>query len=246
MIFYKKFTPRKIPVHLLCFLPLLSGALLAGTADAHDLWLEKSGKQYTLYQGHRHSSHAGAETLPYGNGFVLGSRCVDARGSPRPLAIATTVPWSVSGECAALLVEASSGYWSKTPWETKNVTKPEAPGALKSWLSKDALKRLERWSAALGQPVGAGLEILPTADPFLLKPDDKLVVRVVRDGQPVAGAAVAYHGDPRGETGPDGRIAIRLRHGGVQLISASIELPLRDGKADVEILASTLQFELKP
>lgn len=62
----------------------------------------------------------------------------------------------------------------------------------------------------------------------------------------MTGAPVAYHGDPRGETDPAGRIAIRLRHTGVQLIATSLELPLKDGKADVEILASTLQFEIKP
>ena len=69
---------------------------------------------------------------------------------------------------------------------------------------------------------------------------------VVKDGKPVAGASVAYHGNPRGETDADGRIAIRLRHGGVQLIATSLELPLKDGKADTEILAATLQFDLAP
>lgn len=224
----------------------LLAILLACSAQAHDLWLEKDGKRLTLYQGHRHSSHAGAETIAYGNNFVMGARCIDERGSQRPLVVATTAPWSASGDCAALLIEMSSGYWSKTPWETKNVPKPEAPGALKSWLSKDTLKRLERWSPTFGQALGAGLEILPTVDPLALKPGDKLVVIVVKDGKPVTGAPVAYHGDPRGATDPDGRIAIRLRHAGTQLLSTSIDLPLKDGKADVEILAATLQFEIKP
>ena len=45
-------------------------------------------------------------------------------------------------------------------------------------------------------------------------------------------------------TGNDGKIAIRIRHGAMQLISASVETPLADGKADTVIRASTLQFEL--
>lgn len=220
-------------------------SLAFSSAHAHDLWLEKSGKHLTLYQGHRHSAHAGAETMAYGNKFVTAAKCLDERGAARPLAIAGTSPWMAAGDCAALLLELSSGYWSKTPWETRNVPKNEAHGAIRSWLSKDSLKRLERWSTAFVQPLGQGLEIVPTTDPFALKPDDKLVVRVLRDGKPVAGVPVAYHGDTRGETDSDGRIAIRLRHGGVQLISASIEVPLKDGKADVEILAATLQFELQ-
>lgn len=225
-------------------LPLcLAGCL--SVAHAHDLWLDKEGKHWTLFQGHRHSAHAGSETMSYGSNFVTAAKCLDERGkTPRPLAVLGSSPWKATGDCAALLLEVSSGYWSKTPWETQNVAKPQAPGALKSWLSKDSLKLLCRSSPAFSQPLGEGLEIVPTTDPFLLKPGDKLVVRVLRAGKPLVGVPVAYHGDTRGETGPDGRIAIRLRHGGIQLISASIEVPLYDGKADAEMLSATLQWEL--
>lgn len=222
------------------------GLLGISMVQAHDLWLEKEGKLFSLYQGHHARSHGAPETVAYGKNFVGAARCLDERGNGRPLGITATAPWSASGDCAVLWLEVSSGYWSKTPWETKNVPKPEAPGAIKSWRSKDNLKRLDRWSPIAGLPLGDGLEILPTTDPLALKPGDKLVVRVIRAGQPVVGAVVAYHGDPRGETDPDGRIAIRLRHAGPQLISTSIELPLRDGKADVEILAATLQFDIRP
>lgn len=217
---------------------------LALSARAHDLWLEKSGKHLTLYQGHRHSAHKGADTLDYGKTFVTTATCLDARGAKRPLAVAGTAPWTASGDCAVLLLDMSSGYWSKTPWETHNAPKTEVTGAIKSWLSKESLKRIEQWGVSFAQPLGDGLEIVPTSDPFALKPDDKLVVRVLLAGKPVANAPVAYHGDTRGATDPDGRIAIRLRHGGVQLISTSVELPLKDGKADVESIAATLQFEL--
>lgn len=225
-------------------LPLLAVLTVAPPALAHDLWLEKDGKRWTLYQGHRLSSHAGADTLPYGSSFVSDARCLDVRGGPRPLAVLGTSPWTASGDCAALRVDVSSGYWSKTPWETKNLPKNEVPGVLKSWLSTDSLKRLERWSPVFALPLGGGLEIAPTTDPFALKPGDKLVVRVTLDGQPRAGVPVAYHGDTRGETDPDGRVAIRLRHPGIQLISASVDMPLKDGKADVETRAATLEFEL--
>lgn len=226
------------------FLLLLCLATALPNAQAHDLWVEKDGKRLTLYQGHRHSTHAGTESIAYGNSFVTAAHCLDERGNRRPLAIIGHSPWTVSGDCAMLLIDVTSGYWSKTPWETKNVPKNEAPGALKSWLSKDSLKRLDRPGPLNGQALGNGLELLPTGDPFALKPGDKLVVRVVRDGKPVVNAPVTYHGDPRGETDPDGRIAIRIRHGGTQLIATSVEAPLQDSKADVEILAATLQFEL--
>jgi nickel transport protein len=213
-------------------------------AQAHDLWLEKTGKHFVLYQGHRHSAHAGAETLPYDKQFVTGAQCLDARAALRPLTVIATAPWSATGDCAALIIDVSSGDWSKTPWETKNVPKSEAPGAIKSWRSKERLKYLTRWSPAFAKPFADGLEIVPVSDPFALKPGDKLLVQVFTDRQPLANAPVAYHGEPRGATDAEGRIAIRLRHGGLQLIATSFERPLKDGKADVEMLTATLQFEL--
>ncbi|MCX8086503.1 MAG: DUF4198 domain-containing protein [Rhodocyclaceae bacterium] len=224
-------------------LPIVA-CLAAPAALAHDLWLEKAGAHYTLYQGHRYSQHAGAETLDYGPHFVTAAACFDARGEKRPLKMHSASPWRASGDCAALRLEASSGYWSKTPWETKNVPKSAAPGAIKSWLAKEGITRLERWSAAFARPLTEGLELVPAQEPFAVKPGEKLVVQVFLAGKPQAGVPVAYHGETRGVTDAQGKIALRLRQAGVQLISVSLERPLSDGQADVEMLSATLQFEL--
>lgn len=220
-------------------------ALATAGAAAHDLWLEPSDGGWTLLQGHRHSGHEGADTVPYGAGFVGAARCLDADRRELKLAVASAAPWRARGDCAALVLDVSSGYWSKTPWETKNVPRSQAPGAVRSWLSRDRIKLIERWSPAFAQPLAGGLELMPTTDPTALSPGDKLVVRVVRDGRPLAGVPVAYHGDTRGQTDADGRIAIRLRHPGLQLISTSVETPVGDGQADVEIAGATLQFALR-
>jgi nickel transport protein len=92
--------------------------------------------------------------------------------------------------------------------------------------------------------MGTGLEITPTVDPFKVAIDDKLTVLVTENRKPKSGVPVAYQGETRGATGEDGRIAIRIRTGGMQLVSASIEVPLSDGKADTVIRATALQFEL--
>lgn len=231
---------RRLPLAAFCV------SVLTIPAQAHDLWLEKADGGWTLYQGHRHSTHAGAEIVPYAAGFVAAAVCLDTDARPRPLVVLAAAPWTAKGECAALRLDASSGYWSKTPWETLNVPKNAAPGVLKSWRALESLLLVERWSGALAKPAGAGLELLPTADPFAVRPGGKLVVRVTQDGRPLANAPVAYHGETRGATDADGRIAIRLRHAGVQLISASVETRLDDGRADREIRAATLQFFLPP
>jgi nickel transport protein len=231
----------------LCFRPIaLSLVLLAaaGTVRAHDLWLEKEGAGLVLRQGHKYSAHAGAQSIPYEPGFVTGALCVDAAGAARTLAPAKVAPWKLAMDCDAVRVSVSSGYWTKTVWETKNLPKNQVPGAIKSWLSVESVKRVERWSGAAAQAGGDGLEITPLADPLTLKPEDKLTVRVSDDGKAKSGVAVAYGGDVRGATGPDGTIAIRLRHGGVNLVTASVETALADGKADLRIETATLQFDL--
>lgn len=230
------------PTRLFLLFPLFLA--VAPLVHAHDLWLDKDAGGYTLFQGHRHSAHAGAETVPYDPGAVTAAICVDAAGNPRPALPGKAYPVKFAGDCAALLVAFSTGYWTKTAWETKNVPKTGIPGVIKSWRSEDAVKRLDRWVSAIARPVGAGLEITPAADPFKLAVDDKLTVLVTENGKPRAGVPVAYDGDTRGASGDDGRISLRIRHGGTQLISASVETPLGDGKADTAIRAATLQFEL--
>lgn len=220
--------------------------IISATAFAHDLWVEKEGDRYVLFQGHRHSAHEGAEVVPYEPSAIKGFTCVDHDGEARQLGWVKGYPAAAAGDCATLLVTFSTGYWTKTAWETRNVPKAGISGAIKSWYSEESLKFIERWTSSSARPVGTGLEITPTANPFELKVGDKLIVLVTDGGKPVSGVPVAYAGDVRGVSGADGRIAIRLRRGGLQLLQASLETPLNDGMADTAIRTASLQFELAP
>ncbi|PKO68665.1 MAG: hypothetical protein CVU20_12790 [Betaproteobacteria bacterium HGW-Betaproteobacteria-14] len=226
------------------FIQTLFPLLLALPASAHDLWLEKEGGGHVLQQGHRTGAHAGAERVPYALDFVKQGLCADERGRTKLLAVTPAYPLRLVGDCAALFVAASSGYWTKTAWETKNAPKTGISGVMKSWRSEDSVKRLNRWSAALANPLTPGLEIAPVDDPFRLGVDDKLSVRVTLAGKPRAGVPVAYDGATRGATNEDGTVVLKIRHGGLQMIAASIETPLSDGQADTLIQATTLNFEL--
>lgn len=218
--------------------------LAALPAAAHDLWLEKEGGGHVLQQGHRTAAHDGAERVPYAADFVKQALCADAQAKTRAIAVPAAYPAKFAGDCAALFVAASSGYWSKTAWETRNAPKAGLPGVLKSWRSEDSVKRVNRWSAALARPLTRGLEITPVDDPFRLDVDDKIAVRVTLDGQPRAGVPVAYDGATRGATNDDGTVVLKIRHGGLQMIAASLETPLDDGLADTLVRATTLNFEL--
>lgn len=225
------------------WVPILAVSLTTSAA-AHDLWLDKETGGYTLYQGHQHSAHTSAEVVPYEPAAVTSATCLEQGGTSKALAQSKTHPVKLTGDCGAVLVSFSTGYWTKTAWETRNAPKTGIPGVMKSWLSEDSVKRIDRWTPASTQSIGNGLEITPVSDPFKVAVGDKLVVLVTENKKPKAGVPVAYQGHTRGATANDGKIAIRIRHGGVQLISASIEVPLNDGKADTAIRATALQFEL--
>lgn len=222
----------------------LIALLSASPLLAHDLWLEAAGNDYLLLQGHRHAGHAGAKTLAYDAAQVGGALCVEADGRRRELKVPAQSPVRLAGPCAVLQVSFTSGYWTKTAWGTTNQPKTGLSGALRSWQAQEAVKRIGQWTPASAKPLGVGLEITPLRDPFAVKVGDKLNLLVTDAGQPLAGIPVAYGDAMRGVSGADGQIAIRLRHGGLQLISASRETPLNDGKADILLRSTSLQFEI--
>lgn len=224
--------------------PAMLAFLWSGLVPAHDLWLERDGAGYLLYQGHRHSGHPGADRVTYGEGFVTGARCAGPAGEVAEVAAGGGYPARFPGPCAALLVETSSGVWTKTVHGTRNRPPGDLKGVVASWRSVEAVKRLDAWGEALAEPLGTGLEITPTHDPFALAVGDKLRLRVTRDGAPRAGVPVAYHGDVRGVTGEDGRINLRIRHRGLQMVTASEDVPAPDAPYAKTVHGAVLHFHL--
>jgi nickel transport protein len=225
---------------ILVLLGSISSPLLA-----HDLWVERDALAHTLSYGHERSSHEGAKRLEYQPETVKQALCFAASGQAMKAEQGRTYPVTLRGDCAASWFLVSSGYWSKTPYGTKNLPKTEAGAVMDSWLSMESVKRIDRWGDALARPLTRELELAPLDNPLTLKAGDKLRLRAYLQGKPAANVTVAYFGKPRGVTGTDGTVNIRLNEPGFQLVQASLETPLGDGKADKLIQASTLQFEIK-
>lgn len=209
---------------------------------AHDLWLEEQEGRLILFKGHRYSSHGGAAEIEYSSSEILRAVCFDAPGEPRDVPIRKTYPLEIPGDCAASYVLTSSGYWSKTPFGTKNLPKDQARQSIRSWLSYESAKRLDAWNRDLARPLTPDIELTPTHDPLKLSKGDKIRLRVTRGGQPLAGVQVAYDGKTRGQTGKDGRVNIRLKRDGLQLIQASWTEPGDGQKADEVVHSTTLVF----
>ncbi len=217
---------------------------VASGASAHDLWLEREDGGLGLYYGHKYSDHGGATFVEYQAEWVREAVCFDASGARIPFESEEGHPYRMRGKCAAAHVALSSGYWTKTPYGTENMPKDEARMPIESWLSHDSVKRVDRWTDALGEPLADGLELTPLENPLEQRKGEKLRLRVTFDGKPAQDAVVAYEGRPRGQPDPDGEINIRLRHGGFQVIQATLTRPIVSEKADEVIHSTNLNFEI--
>ncbi|MGE5153698.1 MAG: DUF4198 domain-containing protein [Bdellovibrio bacteriovorus] len=226
-------------------LPLLLLLLPWGSVQAHDYWLDAEGDDSLLYRGHRHSGHQGEELVPYDPAIVTRALCAAADGSVQEVPPLRTYPARIPGPCAAVLVEADSGTWSHTHIGTRQADGAERKSMTRTWRSLESVKRLNGWGPGLGRPLSQALEINSPKDPTGLVPGDKLRLLITHRGRPRAGVSVAYDGDTRGVTGANGLINLRVRHGGTQVITASVEEPDPQGGPSL-LHTTTLVLDLKP
>jgi uncharacterized GH25 family protein len=101
------------------------------------------------------------------------------------------------------------------------------------------------------QPVGLTLEILPEQNPYHMAAPAPLAVRLLYEGQPLAGALVmalnksAPNEVQRMRSGPDGRAEFNLRRGGLWLVKAVHMVPAAaQAPEDWRSYWASLTFEL--
>jgi hypothetical protein len=115
---------------------------------------------------------------------------------------------------------------------------------VKAWESRQFAKWIDASSPAAAKPLGDDLEIVPASDLSGRKVGDKVTLKVLSQGKPVAGAIVAIDHKPLGETDSAGEARIRLRSAGVESVSASVRRPLKTAEADDLVLEASLSFEV--
>ena len=218
--------------------------LVSVKAQAHDIWIEKEGEVYVLLYGHTGVSHEGVVRIEYSPDNVLQVECFDETGNKFDAEVNQVYPVRICAECSVLCVLTSSGYWTKTPFGTKNLPRNEAISPLSSWLSYESVKRIDAWTEKLSVPLTGDLELTPLRNPLELSRGKKVRLLVTLNGEPLSSVPVSYEGKTRGQTDEQGRINIRLRHGGMQLIQTSYTTPADSEKADEIIHTATLVFEI--
>lgn len=214
-------------------------------ACAHDLWIEKFQDKYILYYGHKYSSHSGKKLIKYNPENIQSVKCIDKNGNKIKINVKKEYPLIINENCAIIYVDISSGYWTKTPYGTINKPKSQVDTPIKSWLSYESVKRINLWSKNLEKSFSKKLDIIPVNDPLKLQEGDKIRLLITFNGKPEKNIPVAYDGKYRDSTDNYGRINIKIKHKGLQLIEATYREKVYSEKTDEIIYTTILNFEVK-
>ncbi|KAF2408196.1 DUF4198 domain-containing protein [Pseudomonas antarctica] len=225
------------------------GLLFASHVSAHGLWTEQRRGNIEVIYGH------GAEDNAFKAQKISGAWAYDASGKMIPVTVerlADHARLKPLKSPAVLAVALDNGMWSQTPdkkWI--NQGRSQVPGAIES-------TQTFKYSLAIYQP-GAKLPkldqikllILPEVDPLTVGPGRSLPVRVLLDGKPAAGIKLVgdYRNAPNTlstETDKDGRAEVLVRNEGLNVITAQVELPLKDADVATRGLFTSLTFLGEP
>jgi uncharacterized GH25 family protein len=217
-------------------LTALLAALLAGQVQAHGLWTEQRRGHIETVYGH------GAEDNAFKAEKVSGAWAYDRTGTMIPVTVqrlddhARLQPLKTP---AVLGVALDNGAWSLTPdKQWINQGRSKVPNSTESLHTFKYSLAIYQEGAELPKLDQLKMVILPEVDPLKIGPGKPLAVRVLVDGKPAAGVELIgdYRGAPHqvsATTDADGRAQVLVRNEGLNIISASISLPVK-GDKDIE------------
>jgi nickel transport protein len=211
----------------------------SGSSRAHDAWIDVSGPRFEVIYGHD------GKIEPYAAAKAMRVIALDKEGRPIAAAVETSaagVSLVPASAASLLLLDFDNGYWAKTASGWKNVPRTEARDATESSHSLKFGKTVLAWSLVASKPVGQRFEIVPlSAQPP--RAGQRLLVQVLYEGQPLAGAAIGAggHDHHAGTTDGAGKASVAVRKGR-QMIVASHSRALDRPEAEKESLAANLVF----
>lgn len=192
---------------------LCSAAVLAGAAQAHNVWLEPDARGGYLIQFGGHAGQLEAfdpAKLQSVRAFDRRGRGVEARVEPAQQGL-RVVP---APEAALIAVELDNGFFSGSAGGAmRNVPMDRNPGATRGVHARKFHKTVVVWNALTQRVLGQDFEVTPLQG-RAPHAGDWLELQVRLHGQPLAGASVRL-----GENGPvamtdgQGQARIQTRRG---------------------------------
>ncbi|WP_339545724.1 DUF4198 domain-containing protein [Pseudomonas sp. RA_35y_Pfl2_P32] len=229
---------------------LLLGLLFASEVSAHGLWTEQRRGNIEVIYGH------GAEDNAFKAQKISGAWAYDISAKMIPVTVqrlpdhARLQPLKLP---AVMAVALDNGMWSQTAdnqWI--NEGRSRVPGAIEATQTFKYSLAIYQSGAKLPKLDQMKLLILPEVDPLTVGPGASLPVLVLLDGKPAAGVKLVgdYRNAPNTlstETDANGRAQVLVRNEGLNVISAQVEVPVKDS-VDVNSrgLFSSLTFLGEP
>lgn len=212
--------------------------LAAVPVRAHDLLLDWSDAGLTVQVGHLAGAEHGSPSHALPDSLLRDAWALTASGA---VPLATDVrPPACPPDALGAVVRVDWGPRAATP-DGKVPLAAARPGDILA--TSHARANVAALRGALpGPPACPDLFLLPLVDPADLRPGDKVRVRLLRDGLPCAGATVLVDGSPRGATGDDGELNVKIRRPGRQLLQAVWRGADPAGAVDELILEASLTF----
>lgn len=226
-------------------------AFIVSTASAHEIWFAQRAGELALVYGH------GAEDLSVIKrlGLITSLDGVDARGQPVLVHLQPSDHLAfidVANAPAIVTATLDNGLWSQGPdgkWVNKG--KDEVSGARRSGrYLKYGTHLRELPKGEIKSVPGLAFQIVPVSTTFPQRMGESLIVRVLLDGKPAVGAQVWPDcvNDPDAKplkVGKDGRVTLKVRNQGLNVIKAEVGSPPADAsKSDKTEHTATLSFVL--
>jgi uncharacterized GH25 family protein len=221
----------RIPAYL-----LLASLFASSSGLAHGLWTEERRGNIEVIYGH------GAEDDAFKAEKISGAWAYDAAGKMIPVTVerlADHARLHPVRKPAVLGVALDNGAWSKTPdGEWINQGRSQVADSTESLHTYKYSLAIYAEGAKLPDLKALKLVILPETDPLKVGPGQPLPVRVLADGKPLAGVELVgdYRGAPHqvsARTDAEGRAQVVVRNEGLNIISASVYLPV-ENDPDIE------------
>jgi uncharacterized GH25 family protein len=257
---------RKAPLAAAAFCLGLAG-LFSSPAQAHYPWINADG--YSLHTGESPKINIGfGHRYPLGSFLrqedVEGLILLDPAGGEIPLKSENAIEFQpeegLNGPGVYTVAgQRKAGFYTKTTDGGKRQSKEGLNNVLKCSNSHMAMKALLTAGDEPGgvnkTPVGHPLELVPQANPAVLRAGGHFPVQALLRGKPYQGRLLAtYMGFSTEKdvfaytcnTDKDGMGRIRILQPGIWLIKAEYEEPYADQNVcDVESFSATLTLEIK-
>ena len=222
--------------------------LLSQSALAHHLWIEKEGDRFKVAWGHppKVDSYEPDRVKEITAFNKQGKRVTLKRTEEKD-----KVYLSSKGDVSMITVSFEGGYLISTPDGKKRLTKRDAQKAglqvIDSFHSSQFAKSLFAPSDAVINPVGMKFEIIPLKNPYTLKPDGLLPIKVLFEGKPLEGVTIekGAHRETT-KTDKDGMAKVQVTGQDMPVIVAKHRIAIKDNPdADYLSFTTVLTMELK-